>query len=75
MLDISTHRDSTSQPLSLHSGTYIPGYIELVIPEVTSSLRMFIGDQHGSPISVAGIQYRLRQYCQIAGVTLTWPSA
>jgi len=27
--------------------------------------------QRGSPISVAGIQYRLRQYCQTTGVTLT----
>ncbi len=27
--------------------------------------------QRGSPISVAGIQYRLRKYCKQAGVTLT----
>jgi site-specific recombinase XerD len=27
--------------------------------------------QRGFPISVAGIQYRLRQYCKTAGVTLT----
>jgi site-specific recombinase XerD len=40
-----------------------------VRPAVNSE-HLFLS-QRGSPISVAGIQYRLRQYCQTAGVTLT----
>lgn len=38
-------------------------------PEVEDD-RLFV-NQHGTGISVAGIQYRLRQYCDRAGITLT----
>lgn len=42
----------------------------LKVRQAVESECLFLS-QRGSPISVAGIQYRFRQYCQTAGVTLT----
>ncbi len=42
----------------------------LQVRPVVESEHLFLS-QRGSPISVAGIQYLLRQYCQTTGVTLT----
>ena len=48
--------------------THILAWLE--IRPSTQCKRLFL-NQHGRPLSVAGVQYRLKQHCRVAGVQLT----